>query len=193
MIRKIIAIVICLLVIVGTVSCAADKKEPTAQEPEEEEEELPPSEESLPFDLRYAEDFDQMADCFVQALFLPNMSLLLGSFHPDLLAYMARVDGLSEEALDAAAEKANKSITGAWADVESGAEYSDLTYEYTAHQATSAQWEQLSEIYDQVSLTPEEAAILEMTILCKGSPIGTVSFGLVLIGGTWWADPVLSH
>jgi len=191
MIRKVIAIVICLLVILGTVSCAADKKEPPAEEAEEEEE-LPPSEESPPFEVLYAEDFNQMADSFVHALLLPNMSLLLGSFHPDLLAYMTRVDGISAEDLDAAAEAANATITRAWEEQANGASYSDLTYEYAARQVDAAQWGELPELYAQVPLTVEDAAILDITILYEDEPIGSAALSLVRIDGVWWADPVLT-
>ena len=189
MIRKIISIVICLLVIIGTVSCAADKKETPAEDAKEEEESSS-SEEDLPFELRYAEDFDQMADSAVQALFLPNMPLLLGSFHPDMLAYMTRVDGTSEEALYAMADEADTAISQAWAKLD-GAAYADLTYQYTVRQVNDTQWDELNALYSQVALEPEEAAVLTVTLFCGGDTIGSFPLSLVRIDGTWWTDPVL--
>ena len=185
-IRKIIAIVFCLLVILGTVSCAADKKETPTEENEDEES----AQESSEF--LHQDAFDQMADSFIQAMFLPNISLLLGSIHPDLLAYAARTDGVTTQDLYAKAEEANASITEKWNELDGGASYSDLTYEYTFRIADTARWDDVSSFYAQIPLTLENAVILDFSVFYEEDCVGTFSLGLVLIDGTWWADPILS-
>jgi len=183
--RRIIAIIICLLVVLGTVACAADKKEQPEKDPEEEAD-------SSDIGQEPQDPFDPLAACFVQAMFEPDLALLLETIHPDALSYMTHDVGLTEEELQNSVEHANATISEAWDSLDGSASYEDLTYVYAPFDPNEEELAKLHEAYDRMSLAVEDVQLLDITVSFEEASVGSFTMGLVLIDGTWWTDPILT-
>ena len=190
MVNKIIAILLALLVIVGMVSCAADKKEPADGEGEEEQSD--PAADPAAMDLT-DEQIAEKVDYFVTALCSPNVIMLVEAVNPAALTYMTQAEGKSEEDLHAAIEQADTRIRDAWASTVEGLDYTSLVREHSYRQLTDAELQELNTThYAEIPLVVDCAVSIDVTLSYEDAQVRNFTAVLVKIDGQWWLDPFTS-